>query len=113
MKFISFFIFTTVFLFLNFTQTSTISGTIIDAESITPLENAIVYLNNTSYSTSTNTKGGFGLINTSFNYLINKHIKAHLSIKNLVNNKYEVARRPAVLRPGLPRTVVTGLIIEF
>ena len=56
---------------------------------------------------------GFGVINTALNYKINEKIKFHLAIRNITNNIYSVARRPAGLRPGLPRTFNAGVGFDF
>ena len=36
----------------------------------------------------------------------------YLSVKNIANEAYIVARRPAGVRPGLPRTVLGGVKIS-
>ncbi len=36
-----------------------------------------------------------------------------LQVRNLTDNTYLVARRPAGLRPGMPRTVVVGVKVDF
>ena len=55
----------------------------------------------------------FGIINTALNYNINNNISFHLAIRNLTNNVYSVSRRPAGLRPGLPRTFTGGIKFDF
>ena len=56
---------------------------------------------------------GFGVINTALNYNINKNISFHLAAKNITNKVYSVSRRPAGLRPGLPRTFTAGIKCDF
>ena len=56
---------------------------------------------------------GFGVINTALNYNINKNISFHLATKNITNKVYSVSRRPAGLRPGLPRTFTAGIKCDF
>ena len=55
----------------------------------------------------------FGVINTALNYNINKNISFHLAAKNITNKFYSVSRRPAGLRPGLPRTLTVGIKCDF
>jgi Fe(3+) dicitrate transport protein len=55
----------------------------------------------------------FGIINTALNYNINNIISFHLAIRNLTNNVYSASRRPAGLRPGLPRTFTGGIKFDF
>ena len=56
---------------------------------------------------------GFGVINTALNYNVNKNISFHLAAKNITNKVYSVSRRPAGLRPGLPRTFTAGIKCDF
>ena len=44
---------------------------------------------------------------------INNHALAYAAIENLTDHAYIVARRPAGVRPGLPRTLVAGLKLDF
>jgi Fe(3+) dicitrate transport protein len=44
---------------------------------------------------------------------VGDHAVAYGGVENLTNNAYIVARRPAGVRPGLPRTVVAGLKLDF
>lgn len=47
------------------------------------------------------------------NYQVTRWATVFGSIQNLADNAYEVARRPAGLRPGLPRTVRLGVKTRF
>jgi Fe(3+) dicitrate transport protein len=42
-----------------------------------------------------------------------RHLRALLRVRNLTDEEYLAARRPAGLRPGLPRTVLVGLGARF
>ena len=49
----------------------------------------------------------------SAQYSLTNDIKFMMTVKNLTNRVYIAARRPAGLRPGLPRTFKFGLITDF
>ena len=53
------------------------------------------------------------VVDFSTNYSLNKNINLFGSIRNLTNQVYNVARRPAGLRPGMPRSFVVGLKAYF
>ena len=46
-------------------------------------------------------------------YAINDQVRARVSVRNLTDEVYSVARRPAGLRPGAPRAVLFGLSVDF
>lgn len=46
-------------------------------------------------------------------YRINDFAKVFMDIKNLTDETYMVARRPAGLRPGLPRYILGGIKLNF
>ena len=48
-------------------------------------------------------------IDFSSEYKINNKSHLFLTVKNLTNSKSIVARRPAGLRPTLPRTISAGI----
>jgi Fe(3+) dicitrate transport protein len=49
------------------------------------------------------------VVDVSAEYAISGASKAVLSVQNVTNRSYVVARRPAGLRPGLPRTLTAGI----
>lgn len=46
-------------------------------------------------------------------YQISDSVRLFGSVQNLTDKEYAVARRPAGLRPGKPRTVVAGVAVDF
>ncbi len=53
------------------------------------------------------------LVDSHFHFKLHQKVTVYLSGKNLLNNTYLVARRPAGLRPGLPRTIMLGIKARF
>lgn len=53
------------------------------------------------------------VIDFSTNYNLHKNITVFGSLRNLTNQVYNVARRPAGVRPGMPRSFVVGLKAHF
>jgi Fe(3+) dicitrate transport protein len=53
------------------------------------------------------------LLDVSVDYRILSHLKLFSQVKNLTDETYVAARRPAGLRPGMPRTVMLGLSWDF
>lgn len=46
-------------------------------------------------------------------YGLTEAVRARISVRNLTDETYAVARRPSGLRPGAPRTVLFGLSVDF
>jgi len=46
-------------------------------------------------------------------YAISDQVRARMSVRNLTDEVYSVARRPAGLRPGAPQAVLFGLSVDF
>jgi Fe(3+) dicitrate transport protein len=46
-------------------------------------------------------------------YRFRQRYRAFVQVRNLTDEVYVAARRPAGLRPGLPRTLLTGLGVQF
>ena len=53
------------------------------------------------------------VLDFSANYSLHKHISVFGSVKNITDQVYSVARRPAGLRPGMPRSFTLGLKAQF
>lgn len=53
------------------------------------------------------------LTDVNVGYWISDFAKVFMDVKNLTNETYIVARRPAGLRPGLPRYMLGGLQLSF
>jgi Fe(3+) dicitrate transport protein len=53
------------------------------------------------------------VLDASASYSLSKNISLFTNVTNLNNRIYAVARRPAGLRPGLPRTINIGLKTNF
>jgi Fe(3+) dicitrate transport protein len=53
------------------------------------------------------------VIDLAGNYRINRSLTAFANISNITDQVYEVARRPAGLRPGMPRSFVAGIKAIF
>ena len=49
------------------------------------------------------------IVDVSASYRINNFVSAFGSVTNIANEVYEVARRPAGLRPGMPRAFQVGI----
>ncbi len=46
-------------------------------------------------------------------YAVSEQVRARLSVRNLTDETYAVARQPAGLRPGAPRAVLLGVAMQF
>ncbi|MDG1417048.1 MAG: TonB-dependent receptor [Maricaulis sp.] len=46
-------------------------------------------------------------------YAVTDNVRARVSVRNLTDEVYAVARRPAGVRPGSPRAVLFGLSVDF
>lgn len=46
-------------------------------------------------------------------YAVTDQVRARVQVRNLTDETYAVARRPAGLRPGAPRAVLFGLAVDF
>lgn len=57
--------------------------------------------------------GSHLVLDLAANYDVTRWATLFASIQNLTDNAYEVARRPAGLRPGLPRTLRLGVKTQF
>jgi Fe(3+) dicitrate transport protein len=53
------------------------------------------------------------ILDSSISYALHKNIRLFGSITNLNDSEYLVSRRPAGLRPGLPRAFMAGLKADF
>ena len=53
------------------------------------------------------------IVDASASYILTKHISLFTNATNLTNSIYLVARRPAGLRPGMPRAFNIGLKVNF
>lgn len=53
------------------------------------------------------------LVDLSFGYQINNNARIFTNIRNLTDQTYIVSRRPAGVRPGLPRMLMGGLKLDF
>jgi Fe(3+) dicitrate transport protein len=53
------------------------------------------------------------LLDFSVDYRILSQLKLFSQVKNLTDETYVAARRPAGLRPGMPRTVMLGVAWDF
>ena len=54
-----------------------------------------------------------GALDASGRLRLSQETSLFVSVKNLTDEVYVVARRPAGARPGLPRMVLGGLQIDF
>lgn len=78
-----------------------------------------------SYVDEMRTKAGRGAIpdaeriedhlvfDVSGEYKLHTHYRAFLQVRNVADEVYVAARRPAGLRPGLPRTLLAGFGVQF
>ena len=48
-------------------------------------------------------------VDVALNYKLSKELSAFVNVNNALNNIYVVSRRPAGVRPNLPRTFNLGL----
>ncbi|MBK5919777.1 hypothetical protein CCR80_01835 [Rhodothalassium salexigens] len=46
-------------------------------------------------------------------YFVAENVRLHVTVNNLFDNDYAVARRPYGLRPGRPQTIIGGLTVDF
>ncbi|MFO8231600.1 MAG: TonB-dependent receptor [Longimonas sp.] len=53
------------------------------------------------------------VMDLSAEYALSNHARIFGSVRNLADNEYAVARRPAGLRPGMPRTFLIGVKTSF
>lgn len=53
------------------------------------------------------------VLDFSTSYKLTKHLVLFGSVSNIMDNEYVVARRPAGLRPGMPRMFIFGLKANF
>jgi Fe(3+) dicitrate transport protein len=53
------------------------------------------------------------IIDLSGCYTLTRHLKLVMGVYNITNEVYAVARRPAGLRPGMPRSYQVGVIAKF
>jgi len=55
---------------------------------------------------------GFAVLGAGVRFAVTPATTLHVGIENLTDARYAVARRPAGLRPGLPRTLQLGVRVE-
>lgn len=55
----------------------------------------------------------FWIMNTALNVEVSKYATLAFTVNNLLDNAYAVARRPAGLRPGMPRSFTIGMRARF
>ena len=53
------------------------------------------------------------ILDSSVSYTVHKNIRLFGSVTNVNDSEYMVSRRPAGLRPGLPRAFMAGLKADF
>ncbi|MEX0994803.1 MAG: hypothetical protein WD599_04690, partial [Balneolaceae bacterium] len=53
------------------------------------------------------------LLDASAAYQLNSIAQIFVNIRNLTDTTYLVSRRPAGLRPGLPRTLMAGVKVDI
>lgn len=53
------------------------------------------------------------ILDSSISYSVHKNIKLFGSVTNVNDSEYMVSRRPAGLRPGMPRSFMAGLKADF
>ena len=53
------------------------------------------------------------VLDMSSEYSLSREVSVFGSIKNMTDQSYIVARRPAGLRPGLPRAFTIGMKAQF
>tara|TARA_R110001583_G_scaffold44818_2_gene141818 strand:+ start:2050 stop:4506 length:2457 start_codon:yes stop_codon:yes gene_type:complete len=81
-----------------------LSGKYLDAMRTVPGQGAIPVNEKTD---------AYFVMDASASYSLSKNISLFTNVSNLNNRIYAVARRPAGLRPGLPRTINIGLKTNF
>lgn len=57
--------------------------------------------------------GGFFTSDIAANFFLNEWTAFNISVTNMFDNEYEVARRPAGLRPGMPRAFKLGINVNL
>ncbi|MEP5612115.1 MAG: TonB-dependent receptor [Cyclobacteriaceae bacterium] len=57
--------------------------------------------------------GGFFTSDIAANFFLNEWTVFNVSVTNIFDNEYEVARRPAGLRPGMPRAFKLGVNVNL
>lgn len=57
--------------------------------------------------------GAHRVVDATFEYTVNTNNSLYITVKNLTQETYIVSRRPAGVRPGLPRTVMGGIKSSF
>jgi len=62
---------------------------------------------------ATESTDAYFLIDASADYAVHKHLRLFANATNLSNQTYIVSRRPAGLRPGLPRALNLGIKASF
>ncbi len=67
----------------------------------------------TQFENSENIIPSYYTIDISVNYFINSSVNLFASVNNLTNQIYIVAKRPAGLRPGMPRAFYFGVRVRF
>jgi Fe(3+) dicitrate transport protein len=80
---------------------------------------------NLSYADEMRTQAGQGpipddektdarlLVDLTANYSVHRNVRFYVQVRNLTDEIYVAARRPAGIRPGLPRTLSAGLAWKF
>jgi Fe(3+) dicitrate transport protein len=53
------------------------------------------------------------LLEASAGYTFREHVRVFAVMRNMTDEVYIAARRPAGLRPGLPRTTILGMTVSF
>lgn len=80
---------------------------------------------NASYQPAMRTTAGSGsipdqlstdsyfLLDFQSSYSLNSDLSIFANVRNLLDNEYIVSDRPAGVRPGLPRTIIGGISVQF
>lgn len=53
------------------------------------------------------------LLDFQSSYSLHSNVSIFANVRNMLNNKYIVSDRPAGVRPGLPRTIIGGISVQF
>ena len=53
------------------------------------------------------------VLDAAFSWSVNQRVQFELGVNNVLDATYIVARRPAGIRPGMPRLLRTGLRLTF
>ncbi len=53
------------------------------------------------------------LLDLTVNYNVHRNVRLYLQMRNLTDETYIAARRPAGIRPGMPRNVLAGVSWNF